>query len=124
MMSVEARDAARIELPEILDLGAAGPLAAEFLSHRGEALCVDASRVERMGGQCLQVLLSAANTWKVEAPAASQSLLLGTGTLTLNDGGLLVSGRGRVPAATRLKIFFPDADHIGGIWAIAKAWPV
>ena len=66
-MSVEARAAARIELPEILDLSAAGPLAAEFLSHRGEALRVDASRVERIGGQCLQVLLCAANTWKADA---------------------------------------------------------
>ena len=59
--------AARIELPEILDLNAASALAVELLGHRGEALCVDASRVERMGGQCLQVLLSAANTWKADA---------------------------------------------------------
>jgi len=55
-----------IELPEILDLKAAAPLAGEFLSHRGEELTVDAARVQRLGGQCLQVLLSAAMTWKAD----------------------------------------------------------
>jgi chemotaxis protein CheX len=59
--------AARIELPEILDLNAASPLAVEFLSHRGEAVSIDASRVERIGGQCLQVLLAAVNAWKADA---------------------------------------------------------
>ncbi|WP_026607229.1 STAS domain-containing protein [Methylocapsa acidiphila] len=55
-----------IELPEILDLKAAAALAAEFLGHRGEELTVDASRVRRLGGQCLQVLLSAAMTWRAD----------------------------------------------------------
>jgi chemotaxis protein CheX len=56
-----------IELPAILDLNAASPLAAEFLAHRGEAVGVDASRVERIGGLCLQVLLSAVKTWRADA---------------------------------------------------------
>ncbi len=61
----------KIELAPILDLNAALPLAAEFLSHRGEEVTVDASRVQRLGGQCLQVLLSAAMTWKAdETPLA------------------------------------------------------
>jgi chemotaxis protein CheX len=51
-----------IELPDVLDLKAATPLTVEFLSMRGRPLDVDASRVERLGGQCLQVLLSAAKT--------------------------------------------------------------
>ncbi len=55
-----------VELPEILDLKAAAPLAGEFLAHRGGELRIDASRVQRLGGQCLQVLLSAAMTWKVD----------------------------------------------------------
>ncbi len=55
-----------VELPEILDLKAAAPLAGEFLGHRGEDLVVDASRVRRLGGQCLQILLSAAMTWKAD----------------------------------------------------------
>jgi chemotaxis protein CheX len=61
----------KIELAPILDLNAASPLAGEFLSHRGEEVTVDASRVQRLGGQCLQVLLSAAMTWKAdETPLA------------------------------------------------------
>lgn len=53
-------------LPEILDLKAAAPLVSEFLSHRGQPLDVDASRVERLGAQCLQVLLSAVATWRAD----------------------------------------------------------
>jgi chemotaxis protein CheX len=55
-----------VELAEVLDLKAAAPLVSEFLAHRGEELSVDASRVQRLGGQCLQVLLSAAMTWKAD----------------------------------------------------------
>ncbi len=53
-----------VELPGVLDLKAAAPLAAEILSLRGRPIDIDASHVERLGGQCLQVLLSAAKTWK------------------------------------------------------------
>jgi chemotaxis protein CheX len=55
-----------IELPPVLDLKAASDLAAEFVARRGGELTVDASRVLRLGGQCLQVLLSAALTWKAD----------------------------------------------------------
>lgn len=63
-----ARKAAgkRLQLPEILDLTAAAPLAQTFLSRRGSELSVDASQVRRIGAQCLQVLLAAAATWKVD----------------------------------------------------------
>jgi chemotaxis protein CheX len=60
-----------LELPEFLDLKAAAPLVGQLLALRGEELSIDASRVQRLGGQCLQVLLSAAMTWKAdEAPLA------------------------------------------------------
>ena len=55
-----------LELPEILDLTASGPLAEQLLSLRGHDLTVDGSRVVRLGGQCLQVLLSCAATWKAD----------------------------------------------------------
>jgi chemotaxis protein CheX len=55
-----------MQLPEVLDLTAASPLAQSFLSHRGAALSVDASGVRRAGAQCLQVLLAAAATWKAD----------------------------------------------------------
>ncbi|HUB63866.1 MAG TPA: STAS domain-containing protein [Methylocella sp.] len=53
-----------MELPEVLDLKFAAPLAAEFLALRGRPLQVDGAQVQRLGGQCLQVLLSAAQSWK------------------------------------------------------------
>lgn len=53
-----------ITLPEILDLTAASPLASELLAQRGKNIAVDASRVQRVGAQCVQVLLSASATWR------------------------------------------------------------
>ena len=55
-----------VELPEVLDLKAATPLTVEFLTLRGRPVHGDASNVQRLGGQCLQVLLSAAKTWKAD----------------------------------------------------------
>ena len=53
-----------IALPETLDLVAAKPLAETLLSMRGSDVRIDASQVTRMGGQCVQVLLSAVATWR------------------------------------------------------------
>jgi len=58
--------AAVLRLGQVLDLNAAGPLAHEFLALRGRNLEVDASAVERLGAQCLQVLLSAHATWNTD----------------------------------------------------------
>lgn len=60
-------DAAVLELPEVLDLKAAGPLHAQFTAVRGQPVQVDASRVQRLGGLCLQVLLAAEAAWKQDA---------------------------------------------------------
>lgn len=53
-------------LPEMLDLRAAAPLAAELMARRGLDTELDASRVRKLGGQCLQVLLSAHACWQAE----------------------------------------------------------
>ncbi len=50
-------------LPAVLDLKAAAPLAAALLARRGGDLVLDAGSVERIGGQCLQVLLAARASW-------------------------------------------------------------
>ena len=55
-----------LELPEVLDLPAAGTLAETLLKLAGEELTIDAWKVQRLGASCLQVLLSAAQTWKAE----------------------------------------------------------
>jgi len=60
------RKATSVALPEVLDIKAAAPLAEQLLTLRGGPVKVDASKVTRLGGQCLQVLLSAAATWKVD----------------------------------------------------------
>ncbi|MEY4254855.1 MAG: hypothetical protein RLZZ141_82 [Pseudomonadota bacterium] len=59
--------ASRLKLIENLDLKAAAPLRSEFLALRHTALDVDASNVQRLGGLCLQVLMSAQATWAADA---------------------------------------------------------
>lgn len=70
-MELSGDDLAITSLPPILDLTAAGPLAAEFLAHRGTPLMVDGSGVERLGAQCLQVLLAARTAWAADGHAFS-----------------------------------------------------
>jgi chemotaxis protein CheX len=53
-------------LGDSLDMTAAGPLATELLGRRGQPVTLDASQVRRIGGQCLQVLLSAKATWAAD----------------------------------------------------------
>lgn len=62
-------DEAILRLPAVLDLKAAAPLAAELLNRRGADLALDASAVQRLGGLCLQVLLSAQAGWAEDARA-------------------------------------------------------
>jgi len=60
-----------LELPAILDLKAAAPLATAILALRGHELAIDGSCVQRLGAQCLQVLLSAAATWRSDEVSLS-----------------------------------------------------
>ncbi len=53
-----------VQLPEVLDLAAAAPLARELLARRGRPTIVDALAIQRPGASCLQVLLAAIRTWK------------------------------------------------------------
>lgn len=55
-----------VTLGDALDMTAAGPLVRELLGHRGQPLALNASGVRRLGGQCLQVLLSAQATWAAD----------------------------------------------------------
>jgi chemotaxis protein CheX len=55
-----------LELPSILDLIAAPGLLEAFTTRRGEALAVDAGGVQRLGAQCLQVLLAARAAWAAD----------------------------------------------------------
>lgn len=53
-----------IILPETLDLRAASPLATALLSARGGGMRLNGSHVKTVGGQCLQVIVSARQTWE------------------------------------------------------------
>lgn len=53
-----------LHLPARLDLAAAAPLWADLTAKAGRPLVLDASAVQRLGGLCLQVLLSAQASWR------------------------------------------------------------
>jgi len=58
-----------LTLGDSLDMTAAGPLHKALLARRGQPITLDASQVRRVGGQCLQVLLSAQTTWAADGAA-------------------------------------------------------
>ncbi len=53
-------------LVEALDMRAAAPLLEELRRRRGAPVALDGSRVERLGGQCLQVILAAQAAWAAD----------------------------------------------------------
>ena len=62
---------AQVILPAVLDLQYAEPLRAEMLRLRGRSVTLDASAVERLGGLCLQVLISAQKGWAADGQVLS-----------------------------------------------------
>ena len=52
-----------LALPSILDLRAVAGLKADIEACGDAPIEIDASKVERLGAPCLQVLLAAAKTW-------------------------------------------------------------
>jgi chemotaxis protein CheX len=66
-MSAETQASAAVNtvpLPETLGLRAAGPLAASLLAARGSTIKLDASKVQSIGAQCMQVIFAARQTWE------------------------------------------------------------
>ncbi|OXE36043.1 MAG: chemotaxis protein CheX [Phenylobacterium zucineum] len=59
----------RLSLIPNLDLQAAEPLRAELMALRGRPLTIDAADVNRLGGLCLQVLISARKIWSEDGHA-------------------------------------------------------
>ncbi|MBU6396834.1 MAG: STAS domain-containing protein [Rhodospirillales bacterium] len=52
-----------IELSPILDIVAAPGLLESIMQHRGRQLVLEAGHVQRLGAQCLQILLAARKAW-------------------------------------------------------------
>lgn len=63
------KTAKAMTLPSVLDLNEAATLRTRFVGLRGGDLAVDASGVERVGGLCAQVFMSAAKTWEEDKKA-------------------------------------------------------
>jgi len=55
-----------LRLPAVLDAAAAPALVQELVALRGGALVLEAGEVSRLGGLCLQALLSAKATWAAD----------------------------------------------------------
>ncbi|MFT4953961.1 MAG: chemotaxis protein CheX [Brevundimonas sp.] len=55
-----------LALPAVLDIRAAAPLRDDLLARRGSDIVLDGGEVERVGGLCLQVLISAKKTWDAD----------------------------------------------------------
>ncbi|MBW4035678.1 MULTISPECIES: STAS domain-containing protein [Acidiphilium] len=62
----KASEPVKLRLDPLLDIKAAAPLYALLRGQRGHDLVIDASAVERIGGQCLQVLLAARASWAAD----------------------------------------------------------
>ncbi|MEQ8305077.1 MAG: STAS domain-containing protein [Hoeflea sp.] len=83
-----------LKLPEVLDLNAASRLHEQVLSHKGENLELDASHVNRVGAQCMQILLSAAQSWQADKQSfkvveASDAYIKTLQLLGISDESLL-----------------------------------
>ncbi len=81
---------APFSLAASLDLRAAPDLAASLLMRRGNDVLLDGSAVRHLGGQCLQVLLSAQQTWAADGRtfrllSASEELRAGAALLGAVD---------------------------------------
>ena len=85
-LAPDAPNLAPLPLAASLDLRAAPDLAASLLTRRGGDVLLDGSAVRHLGGQCLQVLLSAQQTWAADGRtfrllSASQDLRAGAALL-------------------------------------------
>jgi chemotaxis protein CheX len=93
-------------LPSELDIKAAAPLAAELIAARGADIALNASQVERVGAQCLQVLLSAAATWSADGmefsiDEPSPAFVDAIGIAGLDLSGFSAPGRFAAPFTSR-----------------------
>jgi chemotaxis protein CheX len=65
-MTASIEDGQAYALPETLNLKAAAGLYADLSAARGHDFALDAADVQRLGGQCLQVLLAASEAWRAD----------------------------------------------------------
>jgi len=89
-------EATPLVLAHSLDITAAGALVSDLRGRRGGPVTLDASNVRRVGGQCLQVLLSAQATWAAD----SQPFLVVDPSPEFAEGLALMGAPHLCPAST------------------------
>ena len=60
------KPAKTLPLAPVLDLNAATELHEKLMGLRGSDIIIDASKVERVGALCLQVLMAGAKSWQAD----------------------------------------------------------
>jgi len=91
----------KLQLEPVLDLGAAERLHARLMEVRGQPLDIDASQVERLGGLCLQVLVSARETWIADG----QTAVIGQSSTAFEDAWALFAAPSYSDASDTLPPF-------------------
>lgn len=67
MTAPDAAPSGLVCLPAVLDAQAAAPLMQALLDQKGRDVRLDGAGVQRLGGQCLQVLLAAQAAWRSDS---------------------------------------------------------
>lgn len=96
-MARKKKSARQFDLPASLDMSAAGPLARSLIALRGADAVLDAGAVQRVGAQCVQVLLSAARTWGADGRGfaiqnPTPEFLEGLAMLGIGEAELAIGG--------------------------------
>jgi chemotaxis protein CheX len=65
-MAAKKAETGSLKLVSVLDLNEASVLHGQLTNMRGSDVTIDASGVERVGVQCVQVLMAAANAWEAD----------------------------------------------------------
>ncbi|NML74910.1 STAS domain-containing protein [Rhizobium sp. S-51] len=65
-MAAKKSEQKSLKLPAVLDLNEASNLKANLMSLRGGSVAIDASGVERVGAQCVQILMAGAKAWETD----------------------------------------------------------
>jgi chemotaxis protein CheX len=65
-MATKKAASGSLKLSPVLDLNEASALHGTLMSMRGRNVAIDASEVERIGVQCVQVLLAGARAWQAD----------------------------------------------------------
>ncbi|MGR6432051.1 STAS domain-containing protein [Rhizobium sp. PAMB 3182] len=69
MMTKKKSETAELKLSAVLDLNEASALHGKLMELRGKDLALDASGVERVGAQCVQVLIAGSRAWEEDKKA-------------------------------------------------------